>query len=231
MAHLYWCEHWKWECRQQKLNSPVIIKPCGLGFLPKFIQIRKEERHVWTRHFEDTVMHLPRKFTLSVFEVLAFDLYQIYIYIYIYYIYICIYTYLPCMSACFGLVCISHQFFRWSQGLFGVRTAVLAASSEVHPDVCYRGMVRRWAYHIKTECETGSNHGKGAITAKKKNYSSKIPSETGILVWKISLSLWPINSLAPPFARRSSIFRSHSSLTATADWPIKTTWLDGLMVF
>ena len=169
MAHLYWCEHWKWECRQQKLNSPVIIKPCGLGFLPKFIQIRKEERHVWTRHFEDTVMHLPRKFTLSVFEVLAFDLYQIYIYI----LYICIYTYLPCMSACFGLVCISHQFFRWSQGLFGVRTAVLAASSEVHPDVCYRGMVRRWAYHIKTECETGSNHGKGAITAKKKTIAPK----------------------------------------------------------
>ena len=93
--------------------------------------------------------------------------------IYIYNIYICIYTYLPCMSACFGLVCISHQFFRWSQGLFGVRTAVLAASSEVHPDVCYRGMVRRWAYHIKTECETGSNHGKGAITAKKKTIAPK----------------------------------------------------------
>ena len=57
----------------------------GWGSLPKFIQIRKEERHVWTRHFEDTVMHLPRKFTFfCVFEVLAFDLYQIYIYICIY---------------------------------------------------------------------------------------------------------------------------------------------------
>ena len=83
----------------------------GWGSLPKFIQIRKEERHVWTRHFEDTVMHLPRKFTFFAFS-------RCLLLTYIRYIYIYVYTYLPCMSACFGLVCISHQFFTWSQDLF-----------------------------------------------------------------------------------------------------------------
>ena len=106
----HWCEHcFNGNVAIPKASlSPVIIEPGGLGF-PSKIHTNQERRKtcVNTSFWGYSNAFASKVNFFCVFEVLAFDLYQIYIY-----------TYLPCMSACFGLVCISHQFFTWSQDLF-----------------------------------------------------------------------------------------------------------------